>query len=195
MWKSIRLQGFPSPDVHPLWDQSCRIMLQAVLHSPPCLRTLSSMSHVLSVNLLTSVKGAGTRVGPACSGVLWWMLVDLHGARLWPQFPLKDTEPSRQAQDSVSYSLIRNMQMGNLLEVIFVGLWQCSFCSFFTKEQKPFLVRVLGIWESTPSIPSHATHSNKDMSIYKWMFRGSLFQIYFTGFTLCHMFYMFVYMI
>ncbi|KAJ8358729.1 hypothetical protein SKAU_G00152540 [Synaphobranchus kaupii] len=46
------------------------------------METLSRLSHVLSVNLLSSVKRTGANGGPANSGVLSRMPIELHGAGL-----------------------------------------------------------------------------------------------------------------
>ena len=60
-WRAVR----PSKEMPPYTitdpppNQSCWRMLQAAEHSPRCLQTLSRLSHVLSVNLLSSVKSTG----------------------------------------------------------------------------------------------------------------------------------------
>ena len=47
----------------------------------------------LSLSLLSSVKIRGAIGKPANSGVLWRMPIELYGAWLWAQVPLKDVGP------------------------------------------------------------------------------------------------------
>ncbi len=84
LWPS---QVYYSAD-HPPPNWSYWMTLLAAEHSLWHIQTISLLSHVLSVNLLS--REWGTSGGPANSGVLWQMPIELHNAGLWAQVWLED---------------------------------------------------------------------------------------------------------
>ena len=89
----VTLQRYASPDHR--WPTDNLVMLDDVTgNMVTIILPGSSLSHVLSVNLLSSVKRTGAGGRPADSGDLWPMPVKLLGAGLWAQVPLEDVGPS-----------------------------------------------------------------------------------------------------
>ena len=126
--KSPQTINDPSP------NQSCWMMLQAAL-SLQLLHPLSRLSHVLSVNLLSSVK----RTGCHWRTCQFWcplvqMQIKLHDAELWPEVPLVDVGPSCHLH------WVRNMHKSNLPEVIFT---LAVFLRFHLTQKVQILVLLL----------------------------------------------------
>lgn len=103
-------------------NRSCWRMLQAAERSPRRLQTLSRLSHVLSVNLLSSVKSTG-RQWRICQS--WCSLANAkRPARCWAVSTtphLWTSGPHTTLMESVSDRLSRHMHICGLLEVILQG--------------------------------------------------------------------------
>lgn len=86
--------------------------------------------------------------GPACSGVLEQMPIELHGAGLRVSAPLKDVRPWCLAQGVWLWQFCQKDAGGH-----FVELWQCSSAPPSTKEQ--ISVLLLGWCSSTALSSTH----------------------------------------
>ena len=122
-WRFVR----PSKDMPPQTitdpppNRSCWMMLQAAVRSPRRLQTLSRLSHVLSVNLLSSVKRTG-RQWRTCQ--FWCSLANANrAARCWAV----STGPTRgrRALMPPSWSLFLTVWSETCTRV---ARWR-SFCS------------------------------------------------------------------
>ncbi|KAI3355367.1 hypothetical protein L3Q82_018209, partial [Scortum barcoo] len=113
----------PHTITDPLPNRSCWRMLQAAERSPRRLQTLSRLSHVLSVNLLSSVKEHRAPVANLpilvfsgkCQTSCCPVLGCKHNPHLWT------SGPHTTLMESVSDRLSRHMHICGLLEVILQG--------------------------------------------------------------------------
>ncbi|KAI3354791.1 hypothetical protein L3Q82_004533 [Scortum barcoo] len=112
----------PHTITDPLPNRSCWRMLQAAERSPRRLQTLSRLSHVLSVNLLSSVKSTGRQwtnlpilVFSGKCQTSCTVLGCKHNPHLWT------SGPHTTLMESVSDRLSRHMHICGLLEVILQG--------------------------------------------------------------------------